>query len=595
MNRYIIYCRKSTESEDRQVLSIESQINELKRIAERLNLRVVEVLSESRSAKSPGRPVFNEMIKRISQGKADGIICWKLDRLARNPIDGGQVSWMLQEGVIKHIQTFDRSYHPEDNVLLMSVELGMANQYILDLSKNVRRGIRAKLEKGWRPNLAPLGYLNDRSKAKGAREIVRDPDRFSLVKRMWKLMLTGRYTPPRIRDIAVNEWGFRTRQGKLLSRSMIYRILTNPFYYGQFEYPEGSGNWYEGNHEPMVAPQEYDRVQVLLGRKSNPRPKKHTFAFRGLIRCGECGATVTAEKKNQLICTNCRHKFSTNNRYECPKCKTLTEKMENPTILHYVYYHCTKRKDPGCGQGSIEVRELEKQIDEILSRIHISERFRDWAIRYLKEENEKEIASRKAILKSQRRAYDGCLKKLDNLLQLRISPLNIDGNLISDEEYARRKAELIKEKARLEAVLDDTAGRVETWLDTAEKVFDFACHAREWFANGTPEQKGQILQALGSNLVLKDKKLNIHLKKHFSWIEKVSGGFPEVRATFEPEKNGLNKGEMEPLYSKNPTLRRTLDEVRTWCIWVEITGTVVNIPNFEKQEPEYLYKQRKVA
>jgi len=148
MLRYFIYCRKSSESEDRQVLSLESQLNELKSLAERLNLSVVDVFTEAQSAKSPGRPLFNEMLKRINHKQAEGIICWKLDRLARNPIDGGQIIWMLQKGIIKHIQTFDRSYAPEDNVLLMSVEFGMANQYILDLSKNVKRGLKTKAEKG---------------------------------------------------------------------------------------------------------------------------------------------------------------------------------------------------------------------------------------------------------------------------------------------------------------------------------------------------------------------------------------------------------------------------------------------------------------
>lgn len=579
MPRYFIYCRKSSEAEDRQVLSIESQINELKRLAERLNLLVVEVLSESKSAKAPGRPVFNEILKKISQGKADGIICWKLDRLARNPIDGGQIIWMLQKGIIKHIQTFDRGYYPEDNVLVMNVEFGMANQYILDLSKNVKRGLRAKLDKGWLPTTAPLGYLNKRSKEKGTGVIIKDPERFDLVKRMWELMLTGTYNPPKILNIANNEWGFRNPSGKTLPRSTLYGIFTNPFYSGWFEYPKGSGNWYQGSHEPMITQEEYDRVQILLGRNGRPRSKKYDFAFRGIIRCGECGGIVTAEEKNQIICSKCKYKFSSNNRIECPKCKTAIEEMINPTILKYVYYHCTKRKNPQCTQGYIEINKLEEQIDEYLSKIHISERFRNWAIKYLKEENEKEVASRESIMSSQRKAYDGCLKKLNNLFQLKISPLNSDGNLLSDEEYARQKAELIKEKTRLEEILNDTNGRINKWLDIAEQTFDFACHARYWFAHGSPEEEGRILQAIGSNLTLKDKKLFIQLKKPFISIQKMVMKVPEVRPPFEPKNCGLNKGRIEDLYSKNLILRGELDEVRTYIM---LNLDYISIPIFEK-------------
>ena len=282
MIRYIIYCRKSSEAEDRQVLSIESQISELKKLAEKLNFPVVDIFTESQSAKSPGRPLFNEMIKKINQGKAEGIICWKLDRLARNPLDGGQIIWMLQKAIIKHIQTFDRGYYPEDNVLLMSVEFGMANQYVLDLSKNVKRGLKTKAERGWYPAPAPLGYLNDKTKERGKREIVKDPERFELVKKMWELMLTGNYTPPKIAAIANNEWGFRTPKGKPLLRSTIYRLFTNPFYYGWFEYPVRSGNWYKGSHEPMITQEEFDRVQILLGRRGKPRVKNIILLLQGL-------------------------------------------------------------------------------------------------------------------------------------------------------------------------------------------------------------------------------------------------------------------------------------------------------------------------
>ena len=169
--KYFLYARKSSEAEDRQVASIDSQINELTKIAKRDNLEIMGTpLSESQSAKAPGRPVFNKMIERIHKGEAQGIICWKLDRLARNPIDGGGISWMLQEGIIKHIQTYERSYYPTDNVLMMSVEFGMANQFVRDLSQNTKRGLRAKAERGWYPTFATLGYMHNILKKKGGKE-----------------------------------------------------------------------------------------------------------------------------------------------------------------------------------------------------------------------------------------------------------------------------------------------------------------------------------------------------------------------------------------------------------------------------------------
>jgi DNA invertase Pin-like site-specific DNA recombinase len=97
MSGYFIYCRKSSEAEDRQVLSIESQTRELEQLAAKLNFPIAEILTESMSAKAPGRPVFNEMMQRLYRGEAAGIICWKLDRLARNSVDGGSIIWAIKQ------------------------------------------------------------------------------------------------------------------------------------------------------------------------------------------------------------------------------------------------------------------------------------------------------------------------------------------------------------------------------------------------------------------------------------------------------------------------------------------------------------------
>jgi len=277
-------------------------------------------------------------------------------------------------------QTFSQA---EDNTILMYIEFGMAQKYIEDLSRNVKRGLHTKAEKGWYPSLAPLGYLNNKFKEKGTRDISQDPDRFAMVRQMWDLMLSGAYTVPQIQRLANSTWGFRTRpmkrQGrKPLSLSGIYKMFTNPFYYGSYEYPSGSGNWYRGNHPPMVTEAEYDQVQVLLGRKGKPRPIKHEFALTGLVRCGGCGHMVTAEEKHQLICSVCRFKFASLNRDSCPRCATAIADMEQPTRLLYRYYHCTRRRGTGCTQGVTTALDLEKQVTRHLGQIDLSERATAW-------------------------------------------------------------------------------------------------------------------------------------------------------------------------------------------------------------------------
>ena len=116
----------------------------------------------------------------------------------------------------------------------------------------------------------------------------------------------------------------RTRRGLKIARSNMYVLFTNPFYYGSFEWPRGSGNWYQGKHDAMITPEEYDKVQMLLGSRGRPRPKRHVFAFVGTMKCGECGLSITAESKTKV--------------------------QKNGNVHHYTYYHCTKKRGP-CSQG----------------------------------------------------------------------------------------------------------------------------------------------------------------------------------------------------------------------------------------------------
>ena len=525
--KYLLYARKSSESEDRQVASIDSQINELTKLAKRDNLEIIDILSESQSAKAPGRPVFSNLITRIHNSEAQGIICWKLDRLARNPVDSGNINWMLQQGMIKHIKTHERSYYPTDNVLMMSVEFGMANQFIRDLSQNSKRGLRAKAERGWYPTFATLGYMHNPLKRKGEKEIIKDPKRFDLVKKMFDLMLTGNYFPPKILEIATEQWGLRNRFGKKVARSTVYRIFTDPFYYGTSEYPKNSGNWYQGTHKPMLTEEQYDLIQSLLGRKGKPRSKKHNFTFTGLMRCGECGAMITAEKK--------------------------IKRQKNGNVHRYIYYHCTKRINPKCTQKCIEEKKLKEQIMDTLNKIEIPPEFHDWAMNELSLENKKESEDRNIILSNQQKAYNDCLKEIDGVIGMRAR------QELDEETYTKRIAELTKEKARLKELLTDTDDRVDKQLKKAEKVFAFARDAKKEFETNNPDKQKQLLANLGSNLLFKDKKLHILDIKPLIVLEKISQEVKAIHKRLEPLKNSMNKRTLGEIYAQSPTLLRGQD------------------------------------
>ena len=288
--QYFLYARKSTDVEDKQILSIEAQLVELRSLARKNELEIIEEFVEKKSAKIPGRAIFNDMMARIQRGEAQGIICWKIDRLARNPVDGGQVQWLLQQGVIKHIQTHDRSHFPNDNVLMMSVELGMANEYIRQLSANTARGLRQKARTGVYPGLAPIGYLND-PRTKTIRVHKKNA---TLVREMFERYASGTTTLDELATWLENA-GVMSKGNRRVHISRISFILQNPFYYGHFRY---AGEVHEGNHSPLISKSLYDKANaVLRGRGRTLAVKTDPAPYCGLLRCGFCGMGITAEVK----------------------------------------------------------------------------------------------------------------------------------------------------------------------------------------------------------------------------------------------------------------------------------------------------------
>ncbi|MBT3865328.1 recombinase family protein [Candidatus Peregrinibacteria bacterium] len=495
--KYFIYCRKSTEEKDRQLLSIESQRDELRtRFPE---IEIVGRYEESKSAFKPyNRPMFNEMLERIKNGEADGIAAWDPSRLSRNPLDGSMIIHLLDTGVIKDLKF--GSYHfdnsPEGKMML-NFALSQSKYSSDKLSKDVKRGMLKKCSKGSRPNMAPTGYMNDYNSLKGEKQILEDPERFELVRKMWEMLLSSRYSVRDIWRISNEEWRFKTRKfktlgGKPLAINTLYRIFTNSFYYGEFIW---DGETYQGSHTAMITKEEFDRAQILLGRKGRPRPQKHRFPYTGVIKCGECGCSVTAEHK-------------------------LKKLVRSGETKIYTYYHCTKKKyHAKCSQKHITADDLESQIVKVLETITVPENLFKCTVKYLEKLHNRESKDRTNIQKNIQNSYNDCGKRIDNLLKLYICPENADKSLLDEHEFKEQKQRLLKEKEQIAEKLEDCDRRQKDWLDLSEKTFEFATYAKHWFETGTLDDKKSVFQSLGQNFLLKDGELDIELPKQFISIK----------------------------------------------------------------------------
>ena len=340
--KYCLYARKSSESDERQAMSIDSQLNEMRALAESEGLQIACELQESHSAKDSGkRPVYNKLLRGLANEEYNAVLTWAPDRLSRNAGDLGSVVDLMDQGKLLHIRTYSQTFtnNPNEKFLLM-ILCSQAKLEHDNKSINVKRGIRNKCEMGWRPGVAPLGYIN-RSFG-GISDIIPDPDRAEIVTEMFHKAAAG-WSGRRLKDWLA-EQGITTRNGRPVPLSSVLAMLINPFYYGKFQYPEGPDSpWYKGAHKPLVSKELFDEVQQSRGVYKGVWGSKQ-FAFRGLLKCGRCGADITAQEK--------------------------FKKLKNGEFNRHVYYNCTRRIDPTCREKYINEEYLQLLILDFIQRHH---------------------------------------------------------------------------------------------------------------------------------------------------------------------------------------------------------------------------------
>jgi len=511
--KYFVYIRKSSDREDSQTLSIDAQKRELKKFADRENFQIVEILEESASAYKTGRPKFNQMLSRMEKGEAEGILVYHLTRIARNSYDGGRVIYMMDEGLVKEIRTPEKAYYStiSDDKFMMHIHFAMAKKSSDDISQFVKRDIQSKILKGEYPVSAPVGYLNldkygritgiryDGEKQRILEEMAEnegnklrriEPDPFlkPIILEMYKIYARDICSVDELRRKAFDMGLSGVRSQDILSKSTVVRILSNPFYYGAIPW---KGALYdpdtlpeENRHKPTVSKKLFDKVQKVLAGKSKPRKRIHNHKYTGIIRCGECGGMITAENQKGVN-----------------------------------YYRCTKKKKgvkTKCSQKYIRESDLEKQIEREVGKYVMPQDFVDWSLKVLNRTNEEESDIRNKILDQQRRQLVKIEQQLAGLLKMKISANNIDGSMLSDEEYVDQKKLLAEEKKRIKEKIADVEQSIEHWLEQCEDYFDFAVNCSMKWKTGGPEKRKIIFSILfGSNATLYNKKLLVKAEKPF--------------------------------------------------------------------------------
>lgn len=345
--KYCLYARKSTEAEERQILSIDSQIKEMLLLAEREGLEIVAMKRESHSAKETGqRPVFNEIIDEIKLGKYNALLTWAPDRISRNAGDLGKVVDLMDRGTLKEIRTYGQSFSNSPNEKFLLMILGSQAKLENDnRGINVKRGLRMRAEMGLWCGKAPLGYLNQKDMDKKCQVLI-DPLRAPIIKKMYEKVAYEKWSGRKLYNWLRFECNFYTRGNKPLTLAGVYRILDNPFYYGVFERPKGSGEWHQGKHQPLIDQELFEKSRAQLKRDQIVRESKE-FAFTKMFTCGYCGSGISAEEK--------------------------WKELKGGGANRYIYYSCSRARDRNCKNKYIREEDLILELLKILDQLDINE------------------------------------------------------------------------------------------------------------------------------------------------------------------------------------------------------------------------------
>lgn len=535
MPRYALYARKSDEDTRVTEKSIGEQVAALTSLAAERNLAVVARYEESRSARTPGdRPLFREMLRQVETGDVNGVLCWHVNRLARNMEEGGKLAQLLIDGRIREIVTPHATYRSGDNILPLVLEAATSAQFIVELSRNVRRGLAGHFEAGGVNHKARLGYRNGRDPDNPRKGVVlADEPRFSLLGKGFQMLATGAYTVAQVAAELTDTWGFRTRVGTKVTSSTWYAVFRDPFYAGWVRY---KGELRKGTHTPVVSEATFQSAQEVLDSRVRARQKRQLRsrmtdiipAYTGLMRCGLCGQQITAE----------RHRLANGNPY--------------------VFYRCSDSRGM-CGKKGVGEATLEAALLSEVERVTLEPELCQIAADNIRDELQARRNEVDRMKEQGKMALAGVERQLRRLEEMWLSGLMDD-----EARFRERKQTLAKEREKL--VIATARTTINDGERTLESVSRFAVTARETFLGGSPARRREVVHALGRSYRLYGRERRLEVEPH------------PVLCQFVQYANTIQAAQRPPTRQPVPGVGgTTVRSVQTWDSCVRSSFELVKV------------------
>jgi site-specific DNA recombinase len=455
----------------------------------RQGLTIADWFEERQTAAKRGRPVWAEMLKALRRGKAQGVVIHKIDRSARNLKDWADLGELIDQGIEVHFANESLDLQSRGGRLSADIQAVVAADYIRNLREEAKKGIYGRLKQGFYPMRAPIGY-QDRGAGK-AKTI--DPEKGPLVRQAFELYATAKFNLDRLGD-EMYRLGLRNNAGSRVTLNGLSVLLNNPFYMGLIRIKK-TNQVFQGNHEPLITKQTFDRAQDILSGRFHTRTNVHDFLFRRLIMCAGCGRRLIGEIQRG-----------------------------------HVYYRCQTKE---CPTTSIRQELAHTAIGEKLEALEFTQAEKDYLVSATKELKDRWIVDREQVLKNLSVRKEQLTERLNRLTDAFLDG-TIDTNL-----FEERKAAILFERQAIQGNMDSITRNERSIPELLESFLERAGSAYSLYQTPFVEKKRRMLKIATSNISLREKTIDLAFTAPFNEIakrEKAVDGGPssEIARTWDP-------------------------------------------------------------